>query len=849
MRWLIAAGAGVVLSLNCAVAAASPDTAERDNRAASSARIVVSSPVIAEIAFVGLRRTAAAAVEAQLTSRAGILLDGRRIDSDVKVLGRLGWFKDIRVEELPATDPPSPNGNAQSRVRLVFYVQELPGLVKVTYSGSRLLSTAQIEKILEEKHLSQRLGEPADEYRLDRVAQAIQTALRELGHPQARVQIRRDESSSGTLRVHFQITDGPHLPVGRVDFEGHPAAPKRGLLHEMHRTAPAALFASWRGKGVFTKEGFAEDRSNILIYYQDHGFPEARIGNARVSIYETKSRRWVAWPGSKQQQHLAVSVPIEAGPYYRFSSVDVSPALAAAGGKRTAKLLAAAKAQAGMPYSAKTIEDLRHLWVVASQQRHARGAAMEQSSIEAVRTMDTATHEARVRIAFSNSPPDVVRRIEFRGNQRFSDRYLRRRIGLQEGQPFDERGLELGLARLAKTGYFLQLRKEDVHVDRNEAAHVVDVTIRVSEAGQQRTSFSGGRGQFGNTLGLAYSLFDVLQREELLSASLDGGPESLETVLGLVVEGFLGSRSSLAISVFDNLLRPHFVSSVKGPFYTSQSEGMNAGWGYPLSPADSFSIDYALTHSKTDYSIVLPPSLTGLPSPDLQAKTTSSAVGAAWKHDSGSERIVVANSVSGGALGGTENLIRSNEEYGRIFPDSIFTHQNTWAFRTTFSGVGSYRGDMPLYARLFSGDTQVRGLSPGQLGPYAVIPTTSASGAQTYTAVPAGATVISAANAEYRVPLGSNVQGVGFFDVGAGWLLPNWLGQVRPTLLSSTNGVLHGSLGIELRWTVPEIQVPVRANLSVNVLRLNRFLQLPDGSLFHAHNRLFALGWALGNLF
>lgn len=849
MRWLIAAGAGVVLSLGSALTAASRDTAERDNRAASSARIVVSSPVIAEIAFVGLRRIAAAAVEAQLTSRAGTLLDGRRIESDVQLLGRLGWFKDIRVEELPATELPSPNGNAQSQVRLVFYVQELPGLVKVTYSGSRLLSTAQIEKVLEEKHLSQRLGEPADEYRLDRVAKTIQTALGELGHPQARVEVRRDESSSGILGVHFQITDGPHLPVGRIDFEGHPTVPKRVLLREMHRTAPCALFASWRGKGVFTKEGFAEDRSKILIYYQDHGFPEARVGDASTSIHETKSRRWVAWPGSKQQQHLAVSVPIEAGPYYRFSSVDVSPALAAASDKRTAKLLAAAKAQAGMPYSAKTIEDLRHLWVVASQPKHPRGNAKEPGSIEAVRTMGTATHEARVRIAFSNSPPDVVRRIEFRGNQRFSDRYLRRRIGLQEGQPFDERGLELGLARLAKTGYFLQLRKEDVHVDRNEAAHMVDVTIRVSEAGQQRTSFSGGRGQFGNTLGLAYSLFDVLQREELLSASLDGGPESLETVLGLVAEGFLGSRSSLAISVFDNLLRPHFVSNVKGPFYTSQSEGMNAGWGYPLSPADSFSIDYALTHSKTDYSIVLPPSLTGLPSPDLQAKTTSSAVGAAWTHDSGSERIVVANSVSGGAMGGTENLIRSNEEYGRIFPDPIFTHQNAWAFRTTFSGVGSYWGDMPLYARLFSGDTQVRGLSPGQLGPYAVIPTTSASGAQTYTAVPAGATVISAANAEYRVPLGSNVQGVGFFDVGAGWLLPNWLGQARPTLLSSTNGVLHGSLGIELRWMVPEIQVPVRANLSVNVLRLNRFLQLPDGSLFHAHNRLFALGWALGNLF
>ena len=68
-------------------------------------------------------------------------------------------------------------------------------------------------------------------------------------------------------------------------------------------------------------------------------------------------------------------------------------------------------------------------------------------------------------------------------------------------------------------------------------------------------------------------------------------------------------------------------------------------------------------------------------------------------------------------------------------------------------------------------------------------------------------------------------------------------------LLGSTNGILHGSIGIELRWTVPGIQVPVRGYYAVNVLRLNRFLQLTDGSLFHARNRFSAFGWALGTLF
>jgi outer membrane protein assembly factor BamA len=260
-------------------------------------------------------------------------------------------------------------------------------------------------------------------------------------------------------------------------------------------------------------------------------------------------------------------------------------------------------------------------------------------------------------------------------------------------------------------------------------------------------------------------------------------------------------------------------------------------------------VNYGLSHTNTDYSFVLPPSLTGLTSSDLRAETSSSAVGLGWTHDTGSERLSIANSISGSYLGGSENVIRSNEQYARIFPDPFFNHQNAWAFRTTFSGVGSYQGNMPLYAMLFSGDAQIRGLSSGELGPYAAVPSATNSGTQTYSALPAGANVIWASNVEYRVPLGGGMQAVGYFDLGSGWLLPNWMGNARPTLLDFTNGILHGSVGIELQWTVPEIQVPVRVNYSVNTLRLNRFLQLPDGSLFHAHNKLFAFGWALGTLF
>ncbi len=849
MRWLIVAGVGGVLFVGGGAAGAFGNEGGSAKRDTSAALLELSAPIIDEVSFAGLRHLAADAVRAKIASRAGTRLDLKKIQSDVHALGRLGWFGEIEVETQPSKISSTINIDPAQRVRLIFHLEELPYLAKVEYVGSHLLSRGQIEKILGEKHLTSRLGEPADPANLLRISNTIRTALAELGHPQPRVRIHREESSNGTVRVRFEIEDGPHIPVGRIEFTGDPEVSPKLLGREMRQTVPGALFASWRGKDAYTRAGFAEDRSRILMYYQDHGYPEARIGEVRTSVYEKTAGRWTPWPFRKTGKRQAICVPIEAGPAYRVESVEVSPDLAVASGKHRRKLLAYSKTEAGSVYSAKALEDLRRVWVAGIQPKHAREAAVSDRSIESSRTLDSETHLVRERIGFSDEPPYLVRRIDFIGLHRFSDRYMRRRIGLREGHAFDEHALEAGLARLAKTGYFHPIKKEDVRVRTDDVNHIADVTITISEAGQQRTLFSGGHGQFGNTLGIAYTLFDLLQRDELFSAQIDGGPDSFQIVLGLVMEGFLGSRSSLAISVFDNVLRPRFASTVKGPFYNSQSEGVNTGWSYPITKTDTLAVNYGLSHTNTDYSFVLPASLASLPLSDLRAETSSSAVGLNWTHDSGSDRFSIANSISGRFLGGTENVIRSNEEYARIFRDPFFNHCNSWAFRTTFSGVGSYSGDLPLYAMLFSGDAQVRGLKSGELGPYEAIPSVSSSGNQTYSALPAGANVVTAANAEYRVPLGGGAQAVGFFDLGSGWLLPNWLGPTRPTLLDSTNGILHGSVGIELRWTVPEIQVPVRVYYSVNILRLNRFLQLPDGSLFHAHNKLFAFGWALGTLF
>jgi outer membrane protein assembly factor BamA len=130
-----------------------------------------------------------------------------------------------------------------------------------------------------------------------------------------------------------------------------------------------------------------------------------------------------------------------------------------------------------------------------------------------------------------------------------------------------------------------------------------------------------------------------------------------------------------------------------------------------------------------------------------------------------------------------------------------------------------------------------------------VVASVSPTGATTYSAAPAGANVISAVNLEYRMPLRPGLEAATFFDVGSGRLLPNWLGPDKPWIINSTNQILHASTGVELRWTVPGVGVPVRIYYAFNLLRLKRTVVLPDGSLFKASNRFSMLGWGLGSMF
>ena len=803
--------------------------------------------VIREIRFVGLKRIFSEALQRHINSRVGEPIDQRVVERDVRALASLDWFDSVRAEAVPMRD--SADGGGYSDLRLLFELGERPYLSQVEFHGSELLSRERIMQLFAGKKITLKVSAPLDRAELWRASRVIKGQLQELGHPQADVRVLLEEVSTATVQARFEIQDGPRVAISEVTFSGNQVFPQKLLQHQMAQVAPKARFAGLRHKNIYTQERLDEDLDRVSEYYRNHGYATARIGTPILETrYHLEPRR-LPFRRRRMVLQFHLSVPVSEGTFYQLGAVEVHDEPPAGRfSERADSLVAHSGLKPGAPYSQQKIASLRNqlsLLPLSSSR-----ADSLPPGVDVNQQLDPASGTAKAVFWIRPPNPYTLRRLSFSGERRFSDSYYRRHIPLREGEPFDPEKLRTGLERLARTGYVSSFKPEDVHVQFDEVDRNVEVSIRVTEVGQQKISLIGGWSNLGSTIGAAYSVFNLLGGQELIDSHIEGGPDSLHLAVRIAEEGLFGSRVSASLTVFQDVLRPHLPGVLGNRhFLSTRSSGFGVGWGYPVALNETLTTNYTISRQNTQYAVELPPTLTGLASNQTGSSASIHSFGLDWVGENGSQHWDTGASVSGGRLGGDENLVRSSVEYDRVRRDPLTNGRNSWAFRSYAAGVSSFRGDLLFQNRYFTGAELLRGFRQGEMAPYAVEDLTDTSGKDSFQAIPTGADLIAAMNAEYRVPVAPRTQVVAFYDTGSGWLLPNWLGPNHPVVLAGTNGILRASTGLELRWQVPIVEQPLRLDIAVNPLRLAKSFLLPDGSRFRAPDRLLGWGWALGPLF
>jgi Outer membrane protein/protective antigen OMA87 len=724
------------------IPSAPPPAVEQDQQDPDSAP----TGVIRRIEFRGLRRIAAATLRVKIGSRENAPVSAGQVEADVRALDATGWFDAVtaEIDELPvdiadarlgaplldpsppgplpleAQDPALRNTRMVLRpsLRLTFVVAERPYLTKVEFRGSRQLTREDIQAALALRGLQVKTAAPIDRTVLYKVSRAIEAALAERGYPRPQVRLRLRDVPTHAVRATFEIIDGPRIEVDEVVFTGNAAFEDGDLRKQMKRVAPHARLAGTRGKTIYTATRLAEDLQRLEAYYRDRGFAEARIGTPHVELIDDADRRrWFPWPRREQRPAFRVSIPVEEGPHYTVAGVKIDINALHLEPELLPNLRSLRPSE---EYSQEKL--LRAQQELASRLARLKpGEPGPRPEVEVLPEFDREAGTVQVTLRARVVEPYVVTRIEFTGHHHFSDTYYRRRILLREGDLLDFDKLQRGLDNLARGGFIRPVERRDIDLKLDEEKRTAELTIRIEEIGRQRISLLGGAGSFSSTLGIAYNLFDFFGGEELITGHFEGGPESLQALLGIAREGIFGSNLTLGLSLFHNVLRPRLAG--RNRLYTSRAGGFGWNASLPLTPRDTIGWNYEFANSSTEVhldSLGLPPQLeNGLDVDSLTTRTARRAVGMSWTHDGRGQMWQGSASVAGGVLGGDENLLRAGLEYARLEPDALTRGRNTWAMRTTLAGLASFDGPTPLHRRFFGGEQLVRGFRTGELTPYA----------------------------------------------------------------------------------------------------------------------------------
>jgi outer membrane protein insertion porin family len=104
-----------------------------------------------------------------------------------------------------------------------------------------------------------------------------------------------------------------------------------------------------------------------------------------------------------------------------------------------------------------------------------------------VRDIDEQKKVVNLTISIDEDRQFAIRHINFTGNTTTSDDVVRRELLVQEGQIFNSSLLERSLLRLNQTGYFEEIRRDDVQVNisATDPEPLVDINFKVSEKGQK----------------------------------------------------------------------------------------------------------------------------------------------------------------------------------------------------------------------------------------------------------------------------------------------------------------------------------------------------------------------------
>ncbi|MDB6139601.1 MAG: outer membrane protein assembly factor BamA, partial [Verrucomicrobiaceae bacterium] len=216
-----------------------------------------------KVEYKGAVSVSEARVRDQMSTREGEAYSDESVEQDIRSLYATGAVDNVEIKA----------ENVAGGVRVVVIISGRGSIGEINFQGNSIYDSKKLLKETEVK-----TGEPVDEAKLAKAAQAIRDKYEKSGYADVSVSYHTAPlNEAGFTRVTFTIAEGARGLVRNINFEGNTAL-KSAYLRGKMTLKEKALYRVWRGKsGRLTDEGLADDRKAVEAAYHDKGYTYAKV--------------------------------------------------------------------------------------------------------------------------------------------------------------------------------------------------------------------------------------------------------------------------------------------------------------------------------------------------------------------------------------------------------------------------------------------------------------------------------------------------------------------------------------------------------------------------------------------
>jgi outer membrane protein insertion porin family len=732
---------------------------------------------------------------------------------DFKRLWATNFLDDLSIE---VTDHTFPNGTVGKMV--VYHMEERERVKIVDYRDDdeksiSIIKRTDIDEKLRERSIELRLDSFRDDGTIRRVEGVLRELMAEKGFTNAEVSHRITPVTGGPklINVTFVVGEGPKLKIRDVEFLGNQAISDGKLEKRIKENKPKNPFYGWiSGGGTYKENEFEEDAAKIVEYYQNRGYPQARVGQPEVKTLENTKDGKTRW--------IQLRIPVTEGERYKFGNLNFegnkvvradglrslykiangewySRKKLQDGNKKAQEIYGGAGYMEFTPFPMLTFSDdpNRPETTLAAQVPPALREITAPAPAAAKSKGEAASPTVDITMRIDEGPQYFVNRITFTGNTTTRDNVIRREMRLVEGGIFNTEALKYSVRRLNQLGYFKELKGDDrdMHVEKTpNKENNVDVTLKFEEQNRNQLTFGAGVSQYEGFFGqLGFQTSNFLGRGESLTLSVQAGDRAQNYQLAFT-EPFLFDRNITGgFDVYNRSLQ--YIG-----YYTQKSRGLNLVFGFPVADFTRMFMNYSfekvrmtdLNEALFDTSCIVRPTgcqtisslkdLSQLTPTQIEVLRRNPFVYDSLLIGQGGERSVskvtpslVHNTVDnpifpnqGKRLTASMDLavLGGNTQFYKPRAEAIFFFRHLPRTSVGFRALAEYISPLgkteflPVFERLFlGGEYSVRGFDIRSIGP----------------SVPGSFVVLGGNksllfNAEYLISIMSQVRIVTFFDAG-----------------------------------------------------------------------------------